>query len=782
MDEYQLAIQNPRHAFKDPQLQACAVETTPLGLPAVKSGGFALIYHLYRKEHWAVRCFYHEIGDLQYRYDAISRFLEKNANGTFVKASLQPEGILVGGQRYPVLVMPWVVGDVLNLHIERNLSKPNEITWLADVFLKLVNHLEQLGVAHGDLQHGNIMVRNNALTLIDYDGMYLPELSKSPAKVLGHLNYIHPDRPNVSPSVKIDCFPSIVIYLGLRAVAAQPSLWRKYSDGENILFKRNDFLDPLSSPFIDDLKQIPSLRTLAEKFQAVCFLGFDKIPSLSEFISVGYTLPPPPKPLAKPRRPTPTARPVEYITQYEVVLADNTADIQSKIGEKLEIVGQITASHRGVSRRNQPYMFLNFGDWRRNSFYLVLWEDALDLFRTSGIQPSAFVNKWVSVTGMITEYNGRTQIVIEMPSQIQKLANQQEAVRRANAQRRAAAVTPSAVAVPSRAKYPSYQRSAQPLPTDTISRQQADALQKLYARTPSIPISTPSHLPSIAPTPKRMFASPRLSWVGISLTVVAIGLLIAASPFWLPMLILGLALTYLGALYRSDLVPISIQSSPIRPQYTHRGVCRGCGNKFGRGYYSSNPGLLIVQTERGYMHHNCARQATKRVWRRQKQIGFPTLRPIAHRIAIPRSRRRNVNLLSLGILCVSFLSVLGMSYPSIPFVATAAYTSASFLTQTSFATTTYHSYVFSSISSTRCKGEEFCTTISSIRTSTLSGIYTSIQNLGAYVQSITTSITNLSSLSRAPYVVLGISSFNWMVIIGIIILITMVAAVLIRRL
>jgi hypothetical protein len=605
MDEYQLAVQNPRHAFKDPQLQACTVETNPLGLPAVKSGGFALIYHLYRKEHWAVRCFYHEIGDLQYRYEAISRFLEKNANGIFVKASLQSEGIIVGGQYYPVLVMPWLVGDVLNLHIERNLSKANEIAWLADAFLRMVNYIEHLGIAHGDLQHGNIMVRNNALTLIDYDGMYLPELSKSPAKILGHLNYIHPDRPNVSPSVKIDRFPSIVIYLGLRAVAAEPSLWTKYSDGENILFKRSDFLDPLFSPLINDLKQIPSLRTLAEKFQAICFLDFDKTPSLSEFISTAYTPPPPPQPIAKPRRPAQTAKRVEYITQYEVVLAEDTDTLLSKVGEKIEIVGQITNSHRGISRRNQPYMFLNFGDWRKGSLYLVLWADALDLFQTNSINPSSFATKWVSVTGMITEYNERPQMIIEMPSQIQRLTSKEEALKRVSHPLRTSVVTP-----PQPKQRASY--SHQP---DLIRRQQADTLQRLYATTPSGPAGIPSHRQPSAPRARKLvFATPRLAWAGISITLLALGLLVAANVLWIPMLILGSTLACLGILYRSLSVPISIQSLPFKPRY--RGACRKCGQKFGPDFYSSNPSLYVVKTERGYMHDICARQTKRRVWKR----------------------------------------------------------------------------------------------------------------------------------------------------------------------
>jgi hypothetical protein len=623
LDEYQLAVQNPRNAFKDPNLKSCKVETNPLGLPAVKSGGFALIYHLSRKEQWAVRCFYREIGDLRYRYDAISRFLDKNANGTFVKATLQPDGILVGGNYYPILVMPWLVGDVLNLHIERNNSKPSEIGWLPDAFLRMVNDLERLGVAHGDLQHGNIMVRNNALTLIDYDGMYLPELSNSPAKVLGHLNYIHPERPNVAPSLQIDRFPSIVIYLGLRAVAAVPAVWKKYSDGENILFQRKDFLDPLSSPLIRDLKKIPSLATLAEKFQAICFLDFNKIPSLSEFISPSYV---PPKPIARPR-PAPTIAkiPIEYITQYEVVLAGDRSALIARVGEKLEVVGQITDYKKGITRRNQPYMFLNFGDWRKKAFCLVMWADGLDMMQASGVRPDSLVRKWVSVTGMITEYNGRPQLVVEIPSQIQPLSGNQEAVRRVKTQRRAGATPPTSpkqkpapqmvvqqVVPTAQVPRPVPVPTPQPTSKNVMTRQDAQTLGRLYGTyRPSPPSHAPpsQSRPTISPRAGQTIPSPGLFAGGVLLILTAIA--VAAFRIYLLSLflaIVGLPVTYYALTHCSTLEPVQVMSyTSTNARFVGR--CRGCGRLIQKG-------SAIVKTDRGWMHLQCTSSAKKRVWRR----------------------------------------------------------------------------------------------------------------------------------------------------------------------
>jgi hypothetical protein len=42
LGQYQLALQHPATAFADAELKKAAVEMTPMGLPRVISGGFAL--------------------------------------------------------------------------------------------------------------------------------------------------------------------------------------------------------------------------------------------------------------------------------------------------------------------------------------------------------------------------------------------------------------------------------------------------------------------------------------------------------------------------------------------------------------------------------------------------------------------------------------------------------------------------------------------------------------------------------------------------------------------
>jgi hypothetical protein len=65
-------------------------------------------------------------------------------------------------------------------------------------------------------------------------------------------------------------------------------------------------------------------------------------------------------------------------------------------------------------------MFLNFGTYPNQTFTLVLWSEALAAFQAAGVDPTTLVGTTVTATGVVTEYNRRPQMVIEVPSQLQK--------------------------------------------------------------------------------------------------------------------------------------------------------------------------------------------------------------------------------------------------------------------------------------------------------------------------------------------------------------------------
>lgn len=422
-DEYVAAVQNPSTAFSDPELKVSIPETDQFGIPKPYSGGFTTTFHLQNhSQHWAVRCFTRAIPDLQGRYEAIGRFLQTCADGFFVKAICLNQGIRVGSQWHPIIKMQWLDGETLNTFIDRNISTPGVISKLIPEFVALVKRLESLKVAHGDLQHGNILVKHGKLYLIDYDGFYLPELSSLKTNEIGHLNYQHPSRTGAHYNSTIDRFSAIVIYLGLSAVAASPPLWHKYDNSENILFCSNDFADVESSPLLIDISRISKLAPLVERFRGVCRLEFDKVPSLDQFISGNFTFP-----KITVRSPAPAVTVPQRRSQYPVIDASLSGSLSEHIGDRVEVIGLITDYHSARTRHGRPYIFLNFGSYPRQTFTLVLWSTSLAAFRRDNVDPHSLVGKWVKVTGVIGSYRHRPQMTIELPSQVQILSGEEEA-------------------------------------------------------------------------------------------------------------------------------------------------------------------------------------------------------------------------------------------------------------------------------------------------------------------------------------------------------------------
>ncbi|MGI8970648.1 MAG: hypothetical protein ACR2HB_08070 [Dehalococcoidia bacterium] len=244
--DYSEAIQNLALNCRDPVLQAGVVVTTPLGLPRPITGNFASVYRVHSAgTDWAVRCFWREFADQQDRYRAISRHLQTARLPYTVGFQYLPQGIRIRGSWYPLLKMEWVEGELLSTYVERCLGQPNEILALAERWRVMLGRLEASGVAHGDLQHGNILVVGGQLKLVDYDGMYVPALAGRGSHELGNQHYQHPRRDGTHFGPSLDRFSALVVYLSLVAVGRQPEVWRALGAGEErLLFRREDFVNP----------------------------------------------------------------------------------------------------------------------------------------------------------------------------------------------------------------------------------------------------------------------------------------------------------------------------------------------------------------------------------------------------------------------------------------------------------------------------------------------------------------------------------------------------------
>ena len=286
--DYQEALQVPAAALDDPELQDATPRTNPLGLPQPITGAFAAVFPVTTATDrtYALKCFLKEIPEQQARYEAVADHLDDVDLDALVEFDYQPTGLRVQGTDYPLLKMEWVEGTVLNRFVETHLDAPETLASLATAWADLMAALEAHDLAHGDLQHGNVLVQDGGddvrLRLVDYDTTYVPALEGWRSAEVGHRNYQHPDRTDADFGPTLDRFPGLAIYTALRALAARPSLWDRYDNGENLLFTDSDFYDPDQSPLFAELAEVDAVADLVEALHTACYVEPSDVPPLAE--------------------------------------------------------------------------------------------------------------------------------------------------------------------------------------------------------------------------------------------------------------------------------------------------------------------------------------------------------------------------------------------------------------------------------------------------------------------------------------------------------------------
>ncbi|MEM6644881.1 MAG: lipopolysaccharide kinase InaA family protein [Bacteroidota bacterium] len=284
--QYQEALQHPPSAFVDRELQQALPEETVLGLPRALTGAFAVVFPVrVGRERQAVKCFLSEVPGQAARYAALAKHIEAHTVPGFQPFTYQPHGIRIEGQTHPLLLMPWVEGTSLNRFVEAHLDAPQTLRQLAEQWLALMSSLDAAQVAHGDLQHGNVLVRTTGdtieLSLVDYDATFVPALASRHSAEVGHRNYQHPDRDAETWGPFLDRFSALVVYIALRALAVDPSLWARYDTGENLLFRSDDFYDPAASVLFDTLAQVDEIADAVAMLKSACHYPPDALPPLA---------------------------------------------------------------------------------------------------------------------------------------------------------------------------------------------------------------------------------------------------------------------------------------------------------------------------------------------------------------------------------------------------------------------------------------------------------------------------------------------------------------------
>lgn len=272
--EYADALQHPRSSFRDTTLAAGVPRLNRLGLPWPISGQFATVFEVRCSGRvFAVRCPLREIPGQPTRYSEVSKTVRSAATAPWVVPfDYLVDGILVRGQWYPIVKMEWIRGKPLHQWIGANLRNAAALRACASQFYDTYWLMHNMGIAHGDLQHGNVLVTTSGvIKLVDYDAMYVPALAGQPSGEIGHRNYQHPDRMPDLYGSDLDNFAAWVIYGSLLALSEEPSLWQRAGGGdERLLPGREDFEDLGRSDILNAMWKSSSslVEAVAQEWQS----------------------------------------------------------------------------------------------------------------------------------------------------------------------------------------------------------------------------------------------------------------------------------------------------------------------------------------------------------------------------------------------------------------------------------------------------------------------------------------------------------------------------------
>ncbi|MBX9685871.1 MAG: hypothetical protein K2X27_04160 [Candidatus Obscuribacterales bacterium] len=290
MQDYNEALQNPDFSFSDQELKMGKAEQGNFGLPKVATGAFASVYRMScGMKDYAVRCFNRPMKDQQERYKRTSRFICDDDLTYTVPLIYLENGIQVRGQWFPILKMDWVEGESIYTYIDSHRLDKSALKELRERFSEMMQKLRSAGIAHSDLQHGNIIIHNRDIYLVDYDGMFVPELSGFMSNERGHPNYQHPERNARHFGPYLDNFSAWIIDSALLCLLHEPELWLRFAaDAESLMFKKADFENPQNSDLLNHLRnnQNPELRTRAEFLLSLLKKPVEQIPYLNESKSI----------------------------------------------------------------------------------------------------------------------------------------------------------------------------------------------------------------------------------------------------------------------------------------------------------------------------------------------------------------------------------------------------------------------------------------------------------------------------------------------------------------
>ena len=221
------------------------------GEPYRSSGAFAVVFKMKDEQTgkcYALKCFTEEQEGRAEAYRQIAEELEFVDSSYITSVKYLEKELFVDSncedEEFPVLLMDWIEGETMETYVAANYTDTHAMSMLCYRFCKMAAWLRSQSFAHGDIKPDNIMVRpDGTLTLVDYDGMFVPAMKGQKSPTIGTKDFSHPLRTIDDFDETIDDFALASIALSLKAISLDTSLFQSYGASERLLFSATDYLD-----------------------------------------------------------------------------------------------------------------------------------------------------------------------------------------------------------------------------------------------------------------------------------------------------------------------------------------------------------------------------------------------------------------------------------------------------------------------------------------------------------------------------------------------------------
>ena len=262
ISEYVKAIQDASDNLE--QLAYLTPVLDDHGEPYRSSGAFAVVFKMLDKstgKYYALKCFTEEQQGRAEAYRQIADELDLLDSPYITSVKYMEKELFVDSQceedEFPVLLMDWVDGETMEAYIAANYRNQSAMLMLSYRFGKMAAWLRTQSFSHGDIKPDNIIVRpDGSLTLVDYDGMFVPSMKGSQSPTIGTRDFSHPLRTVDDFDESIDDFSLASIALSLKAISMKSTLLDIYGASDRLLFSENDYRNPSNSKVISALQEL----------------------------------------------------------------------------------------------------------------------------------------------------------------------------------------------------------------------------------------------------------------------------------------------------------------------------------------------------------------------------------------------------------------------------------------------------------------------------------------------------------------------------------------------